>query len=764
MLDVLKSIVEEVNSTESFRDVLNLIVHRVRASMGTGICSVYLYDAVDDSYVLRATEGLTPESVGTIRLKKGEGLVGLVAARAEPVNLEFADQHPNFAFFPETGEEKFRSFLGAPIIHQREVLGVLIVQQVNGRRFDQSEEAFLVTISAQLATAIAHAKATGEFATLSLPPGQLENAERIFSGIASAPGVAIGQGVVISQTTDLKAVPRRPAKDISEELSKFKQAINKTRQDIERLEEDFSDKLSQEEHALFDVYIRMLDDHSLGGEVVRKIKDGLSAQSAWSQIILEHVKLFRSMDDEYLSARAEDVADLGRRVLANLQKSNTGPVDYPDNTVLIGEELSAATFTEVPIEKVVALVSLKGSANSHLAIIGRALGIPTIMGAVDLPWTKLDGQDIIVDGNQGKIISCPGWDLFQAYEAQYQAQRSLADDLEWLRNEPCITADDCPLTLWINTGLRVDALMSSDQGAEGVGLYRTEIPYLMLDRFPSEEEQRRIYREQLELFSPRPVTMRSLDIGGDKALPYFPIVEANPFLGWRGIRITLDHPEIFLLQIRAMMRASEGLNNLRILLPMITNIDELTSSIKLVQQAFNELTEEEGLPLVRPELGVMIEVPAAVYQVRAIAEHVDFLSVGTNDLTQYLLAVDRNNPRVAGLYQSFHPAILRALSEIAKGAQEKGKPVSVCGEMAGDPLGSVILVALGYRVLSMSSVSLLKVKAMLRNIEVKKAEEVLAEAMELQCPDEVKALFAKAFTNDYTARLLDTGLVATDHH
>ena len=752
MLDVLRTIVQEINSARDSQEILRLIVHRVRSSMETGICSVYLYDEQDNSYVLRATEGLNQEAVGSVKLKKGDGLVGLVAARAEPVNLEFADQHPKFALFPETGEEKFRSFLGAPIIHQREVLGVLIVQQLDGRRFDESEEAFLVTISAQLAGVIAHARAMGELVDLSSP--STVSSERSYRGVPSAPGVALGKALVIAEAADLKAVPERQADNIDEELDLFRSALQETKRDMERLESSFEDKLNAEEHELFGVYVRMLDDHSMGGEVIGRIKQGLTAQSAWSQVVLEHVGLFSGMNDEYLRERAEDVSDLGKRVLAHLQQSSKKPVHYPDNIILIGEELSAAVFAEVPVEKVAGMVSIKGSANSHLAILGRAMGIPTVMGAVDLPWTKLDGLLVVVDGHQGQIVSQPGEDMLGIYQQQLEAQQELEENLQVLRDAPCVSADNCSIALWVNTGLRLDALLSLDHGAEGVGLYRTEVPFLLHDRFPSEEEQRKIYREQLELFAPRPVTMRTLDIGGDKALPYFPIEEANPFLGWRGIRITLDHPELFLLQVRAMMRASEGLDNLRIMLPMISNMDELDTALGLIQQAYQELTQEERLDLKMPQLGVMIEVPAAVYQVEAISRKVDFLSVGTNDLTQYLLAVDRNNPQVAGLYNSCHPGLLHALKLIADGAAATGKPVSVCGEMAGEPLGAVILLALGYRVLSMSSTSLLKVKAMLQSVTVGKAQAVLEKALQLDCPDQVKACFEEAFTTPETERLL----------
>lgn len=754
MLESLRSIVQEVNAARDFRAVLDIIVSQVKASMDTGICSVYLRDAKQQDFVLMATRGLNPDSVGQVRLKAGEGLVGMVARKAEPINLEYADQHPNYAYFPETGEKAFNAFLGAPIIHHRKVMGVLIVQRSDRKPFDEGEEAFLVTVSAQLAGVIAHADATGELARLTTlkQPGDVD--ELIFTGVPSAPGVAIGTAVVIAPASNLNAVPLRYSADIEGQEKLFRAALKATKKDMKDLGNGLVDKLNEEERALFDVYIRMLDDKSLGGEVIEKIKEGFTAQSAWSQVVLDHVSRFERMEDAYLRERAADVKDLGRRVLGYLQKSGGSAPEYPDNMVLVGEELSATTFADVPLEKVAAMVSVKGSSNSHMAILGRAIGIPTVMGAVDLPWNELDGRELIVDGHRGHVVMSPTEQLISLYRAQLEEERLLAEDLKTLQDAPCITMDNCTVALWVNTGLRLDAKLSLDRGAEGVGLYRTEIPFLMHDRFPSEEEQRKVYREQLAMFNPRPVTMRTLDIGGDKDLPYFPIDEANPFLGWRGIRVTLDHPEIFLLQVRAMLRASEGLNNLRIMLPMISNLHELESAKALVDQAYGELTEEEGLVLVKPKIGAMIEVPAAVYQAEEIAAKVDFLSVGTNDLTQYLLAVDRNNPRVAELYHSFHPSLLRALKMVVEGAGRAGKSVSVCGEMAGDPVGAVLLVALGFRILSMSANNLLRVKAILRQVSVAEVQALLSEIVKLEDAVMVKAYLEKSISTPEIDRLV----------
>ena len=717
MLEPLRRIVQEVNAAPDFSTVLEIIVERVKAAMNTGMCSIYLLDPVSKRYILSATRGLLPESVGKVAMTTDEGLVGLVASRAEPVNLEHAETHPRFAYFPETGEERFSSFLGAPIIHQREVLGVLVVQQQERRRFDESEEAFLITVSAQLAGVIAHAEATGELVRITAP-GADTGPSAVYPGIASAPGIGIGHAVVVSSPADLYAVPKRRSDDTPGELEQFRRALEKTQQDVHDTKNELKGILSTEELEMFDVYLRMLEDRSLGGEVIALINEGFTAQSAWSQVVIEHIRTFSRMESEYLRERASDVRDLGRRVLEHLQQQTSRPAArvYPENTILIGEDLAAPHLAEVPFEHLRGIVSVRGSHNSHMAIIGRAMGIPTVMGAVDLPWADLEEQRIIVDGHMGHILVDPSPEVERAFAEVVRREQSLAADLLATRDEPSITACGAEIGLWVNTGLRVDAKLSLEMGAAGVGLYRTEIPFFLQERFPSEEEQRQIYRDQLLIYAPCPVTMRTLDIGGDKALPYFPINEENPFLGWRGIRVTLDHPEIFLAQIRAMMRASEGTDNLRILLPMISSLEEVDSSLALIARAYTELTVEEGYRIEMPKVGVMIEVPAAVYQTRELAQRVDFLSVGTNDLTQYLLAVDRNNPRVAALYHGYHPALLKALCHIVAEAEALGREVSVCGELAGDPMGAVLLVGLGYRTLSMSAANLLRVKAVLRQL------------------------------------------------
>ncbi|MCJ8337439.1 MAG: phosphoenolpyruvate--protein phosphotransferase [Pseudomonadales bacterium] len=735
MLKLLRKIVTEVRAESDLEAVLKLIVCRIQEGMNTQVCSIYLKDTTNQRLILRATEGLHQKSIGS-SLSQHEGVVGLVANRAEPVNTDDIEQHPSYCFVPGTGEERYHSFLGVPIIYQRKVLGVLVIQQFDGRRYKEAEESFLVTVSAQLAGIIIQAEASAAVTVTKLH--KKYQVDRCFIGVSGSPGIAIGKMVVVSESAELDSVAERQIEDTDTEVRSFESALEHVRSDIRSASARLAQKLGEQEQALFDVYLRMLEDNSLAGEIVKRITQGNWAQWALSSVVLEHCRQFDMMDDPYLKERASDIRDLGKRILAYLQEQK-GPqsIDLAEGSVLVAEELSPAMLGEIHTDNLLGLISVKGSGNSHAAILARSMGIPTVMGAVDLPYKKLSGRTVVLDGHSGRLYLNPSQELLQIYQAQLEQEQQQEAELDVLKMLPAETQDGVTMPLWVNTGLIADVQRALDKGAEGIGLYRTEIPFMIRNVFPSEHEQTQIYTKQLEAFAPRPVTMRTLDIGGDKSLNYFPIEEENPFLGWRGVRVTLDHPEIFLVQIRAMLRANDSYGNLRIMLPMVTSINEVTESIALIDQAVRELCEE-GLKVERPPVGVMIEVPAALYLTRVFARHVDFISVGSNDLTQYLLAVDRNNPRVASLYSSYHPAVLQALKYIVKEAQKEQVDVSICGEMAADPAGALLLMAMGYNYLSMNANNIPRIKSVIRNCNFSEARVMLKKVLRLSDIEEIK--------------------------
>jgi len=740
MLEHLLQIVQEVNKAPDLEKALAIITQRVKRAVGADVCSVYLTDFQKREHVLQATVGLNPEAVGKVRLPLNRGLIGLISERAEPVNLDDASVHPRYMFINETWEKRFRGFLGVPIIQNRRVLGVLVLRRREPRRFGDDDLTLVVTIASQLAGAITHARASGELARLQ---GSDDLPGRFLQGLAAAPGIAIGTAVVAYPLADLAAVPDRIAKDPQREERAFLEAVAAVVQELDQVAARVGAALRPEDQALFDAWRLMLESDVLIDPILARIRAGQWAPAALRYVIADHERAFEAMEDPYLQERASDVRDLGRRILMRLQNLEAAPLSYGPDTILVGEEISALQLAAIPRECLVGVVSTRGSSFSHVAILARGFGVPVVMGVADLPVGRLEGKEMVVDGYRGRVYLAPGPVVRGEYQRLRDDDRALTNELENLRSLPAETTDGYTLPLYLNSGLVSENRPMELEQADGIGLYRTELPFLVRDRFPGETAQYTNYRQALETFHPRPVTIRTLDIGGDKPLPYFPIEETNPFLGWRGIRITLDHPDIFLTQARALLRANVGLGNLNILLPMISSIGEVNEAKKLLRRARDEILDE-GVEIPMPPIGVMIEVPAAVYLAEALAERVDFLSVGTNDLTQYLLAVDRNNSHVAKLYDELHPAVLRALELIIQGARAHGREVSICGEMAGNPLAVPLLIGMGVHALSMSAGSLLRVKWVVRSFSRANARELLNSARLCEDASCVKRLMTEA--------------------
>lgn len=742
MLEQLRRIVQEVNAAPDLAQALDIIVARVRQSLSVDVCSVYLTVPGEEVLQLMATEGLNPESKGSVRLHFNEGLVGLVAQRAEPVNLDNAPDHPRYKYFPETGEERYHAFLGVPIVHQRKLQGVLVVQQRTQRRFDEEYAAFLITLAAQIAGAISHAEMSGEITALR---GKPAHQDLFTSGVSGAPGVVVGLARVVYAKADLDAVPERVAENPEEERVRFLEAVAQVRADLSDIKSKLHDRLSPEERVLFDAYSLMLSGDTLVERTLELIAQGQWAQGALRASVRESVHAFEEMENDYLRERASDIRDLGRRVLMRLQRGDTDTRECPECTILVGDDISVTELGDIPLQRLGGIVSGHGSGSSHMAILARAMGIPAVMGVADLPVDRLDGCEIVVDGYLGRVFIAPSPQIKREYERLASEERQLTQELLEFADQPAETADGVRVPVYINSGLLAEASSAWQAGSDGIGLYRTEFPFIIREHFPGEEEQFDIYRQVLATVYPRPATLRTLDVGGDKPLPYFPVEEANPFLGWRGIRITLDHPEIFLTQLRAMLRASEGLNNLQVLLPMVSSVSQVDEALLLLERAWLELLDEQ-VSAVMPKIGVMVEVPSAVYMAEEIARKVDFLSVGTNDLVQYLLAVDRNNASVASLYQSLHPAVLRALRQVVEGAHRAGKPVSICGEMASDPGAAMLLLGMGVDSLSVSVAALAKIKWTLRSFVSSELSALFERAMEICEPDHVRQLLNDALT------------------
>ena len=741
MLATLRRIVQEVSAAPDLPKALAITVNRIRDTMRVAACTIYLADEDNRNYVLMATAGLNPQAVGRVRLNRGEGLVGLVAERQEPINLEDAPYHPRFHPVCEVGEEAYHAFLGAPLIQYRRVLGVLLVQDTAARQFQPDEVDFLVTIAAQLASILNHAILSGATQELLDP---LTTGVRALRGVPGAPGVAMGIVAVPHLLADLDDVPDRPAQDLAAEEAALHAAIATVEQELCAASDRLAPLLPPTEQALFAVYRMMLSSDSLIGDALAGIRAGHWAPAAWRDAVLARVQLLEQAEDPYLSARAEDIRALGQRVLHCLRAAPLHTLEpAAEHCVLVAEEMSVAHLAAVPPERLAGIVCLRGSALSHVALLARAMGIPAVMGLGDRPLGRFEGSAIIVDGYRGRMYLNPDPATRAEYQRIMTADAKLSAELGGLRDLPAETRDGYRIPLYAKAGLPTDVATARAVGAEGIGLYRTEFAFMVRESFPSEDEQYQLYREMLAAFAPWPVVMRTLDIGGDKTLPYFAIVENNPFLGWRGMRFTLDHPDIFLTQLRALLRANIGLDNLRILFPMITTVEEVDEALRLLARAEREL-REDGHAVAHPPVGVMIEVPSAAWQTEQLARRVDFLSVGTNDLTQYLLAVDRDNPRVANLYDSLHPAMLKTIAHIIEHSHRAGRPVNLGGEMASDPGAAVLLLGMGVDGLNPSAVSVPRVKWAIRGFTRDAARELARRALELDTVRQIRRLLDDA--------------------
>ncbi len=711
-LNTIHKIVKSIDRSTDLSTALNNLVQGIHDALHVDVCSLYLSDNTSDMNILMATHGLNMEAVGKVEISYSEGLVGLVTQTGETVNIENAPSHPRFKYIPEAGEDPYFSFLGVPINHHGEHLAVLVVQQESARRFGDQEIAFLTTLAAMIAGNIAFAKARGLIEEL-LSGTKTSGGQ--FMGIAGAPGITIGEGVVLYDPVDLLSVPNRYSTNPEREETQFRAAIEKAVIELQNVSQLYENKLPEADRLLFDAYALIASDKELIKANIKRIHEGNWAPGALRETIEEYAQQFENMDNEYMRERANDMLDIGNRILGYLQSEADFDRDFPDKVILIGENLGPLDLSKVPGDKLVGIVSGHGSGYSHVAILAHALNIPAVLGfSGQIPLSKLDGNKLIIDGYTGQLIVAPSEPELQAYEETIASEAELRKDLTQLNDKPAETLDGYRIRLYTNMGLLTRVTHLIDVATEGIGLYRTELPFMVKDNFPSEEEQYTIYREIIEAYAPRPVTLRTLDAGGDKVLPYFKFKEPNPFLGWRGIRVTLDHPEIMLGQLRAMLRASKGYENLKILLPMISNLDELDRSIRFIHRAHDQVTAK-GVKIKFPQIGAMIEVPSAVYQIKQIAKRVDFVSVGTNDLIQYLLAIDRNNELVAKLFDPLHPAFLMALSDITKAAKKYNKHLSICGEAAGDPLLTILLIALGVDSLSLSAGDLLRVKSVIRS-------------------------------------------------
>jgi len=765
-LTILEDISTLISHSHDLQETLNSIVATVAERMGTEVCSLYILDQRKERLTLHATMGLDPESVGKVAMAIGEGLTGLVIERMKPVMVIDAPAHPRYKYFPETHEEHFHSFLGVPLIENKMPSGVLVVQTSRRREFSRDEIRLLTTISAQAASVIVQARLADslrikeeerqEFqkrmnaAMRKLRSYEGKRRERAakghlkwrgrLTGLAASPGFGRGKAFVLEPRMNLSSIKKKKASSPQREIERFRGAVENGIEQINVVKNRMGTLISKEEGAIFDVYRLILEDPAIIQQIETQIrKKGYAAEYAIRVVFERYLQTISQIDDDYLRARTTDVKDAAQRLLENLSGTQGRQIEIPKDAVLVAEDLSPADLSTLEGDKFKGIVLATGGVTSHASILAKSFEIPGVVAVDGLMDSVHQGDLVIVDGNSAVVYVNPNHEIIREYDRLELDYLKLNRELDGLKNLPAETLDGHRVSLYANIGLLSDVALAHLHGAQGIGLYRTEIAFLAHRDFPSEEEQFALYKRVVEAMAGKPVTIRTLDIGADKYPSYMRSVgsEPNPFLGWRSIRISLEVEEIFKIQLRAILRAGD-LGRVRLLVPMVSSLEEIHKIKELLEEVKEDL-KREGTPHDRQmELGVMVEVPAAVQLADRFLREVDFLSIGTNDLIQYILAVDRSNRKVANLYEPLHPAVLAALTSTIEAGKREGKRVGLCGEMAGDPLFALLLLGMGLEEFSMGALYVPVVKKAIRSISYQAAKSTAQIVLQMDTVAEIK--------------------------
>jgi phosphotransferase system, enzyme I, PtsP len=697
----------------------------IAANMVAEVCSVYVL-RVDSTLELYATEGLNKSAVHQTVLRADEGLVGLVASEANPINLSDAQNHPAFSYRAETGEEIYHSFLGVPVLRAGNTLGVLVVQNRARRTYTEEEEEALQTTAMVLAEMIA----SGELSAIA-KPGAEPAARRPLqlSGLSLNEGIALGHVVLHEPRV---VITNFIADDVPKELKRLEAAVETMRSDLDVLLERGEIADTGEHRDVLEAYRMFAYDRGWVHRLEEAVATGLTAEAAVERVQSDTRARMLRATDPYLRERLHDLDELANRLMHQLLGKDYAPARdrLPENAVLVARSMGPAALLDYDRKRLRGLVLEEGGPNSHVAIVARALGIAAVGTVENATGVADPGDAIIVDGTTGDVHMRPSPDMEKAYveRVRLRARRQL--QYLSLREKPCVTKDGEKVALMINAGLAVDLPHIEETGAVGIGLFRTELQFMVAASLPRAAEQFSLYRSVLDAAGDKPVTFRTLDIGSDKILPYMRNVEEeNPALGWRAIRLGLDRPGLLRSQIRALLRAAGG-RDLNLMFPMIASVEEFDEARSLVERELTHLRRHGHKLPERVEVGTMVEVPSLLYQLDELLERVDFVSIGSNDLVQFLYAADRGNSRVAARFDAISAPVLRALKGIVEKCRLHGKPASVCGELASHPIGALALVGLGYRSLSLSPSAIGPVKAMLLDLNAGKAATLIAHLIE----------------------------------
>ena len=724
---VLRRLRDVMAGQGTAQERLNTIVRIIAADMVAEVCSCYIMRA-GEVLELFATEGLRPEAVHRTRLRVGEGLVGAIAATARPLALADAQSHPDFAYRPETGEEIFHSLMGVPILRSGRVLGVLVVQNRTPRNYTEDEIEALQTI----AMVLAELAASGELVNplerqqetgLGQLPLRLE-------GIKLNGGLAIGQAVLHQPQIVIKQVV---AEDSNAELARLRRAVATMQSAIDDLLAASDVAPGGEHRDILETYRMFAADHGWLHRITEAVESGLTAEAAVQKVQSDMRVRMGQMTDPYLRERLADLEDLANRLQQHIagRPPTAAAAELPDEFILVARIMGPAELLDYDRRRLKGVVLEEGSPSAHVAVIARALDIP-VVGRVRDVINRVEGGDlIVVNGDEAAVLVRPSEDVQQAVSNRIKTKLGQRLQYESLRDLPAETKDGVRIDLQLNAGIFVDLPYLDETGATGIGLFRTELQFMLRDKFPTVAQQTSLYRRVIDQARERPVTFRTLDIGGDKLLPYMDeIADENPAMGWRAIRIALDRPAMLRQQLRALIRAAAG-KPLRVMFPMVATVAEFDAARAVLDLELDRQRKDGTEMPAKVEVGLMFEVPALLWQLPSLFERADFISVGTNDLVQFLFASDRGNPRLAERYDALSQPVLRVLGEIASACAARPIPVSVCGEMAGQPLDAMVLVGLGFRTLSMGPASIGPVKAMIRSLDLAALSEFIRSLTEV---------------------------------
>lgn len=744
ILLALRKIIQEVSSKKSFEDAINTLVDLIRDATNADCCSLYLLSSRKSILKLAATEGLQKDSIGKATLQIGEGLVGLVAQKQELINLANAPDHPNFKYLPDVGEDEYQSFLGVPVINQGELLGVLVIQCKENRVFGEQEETLLITLSAQIASIIS--------ITRTIKENEDFRVSR-YKGKTGSGSIAIAQAVVWKPPVTFETIQimYSDEKDIQSEL--FHQTIFQLQMEMDRanlyLQENSHSKASS---GYMSGYGIMLDDPTFEDEVDNEIfENGYVAASAIKVVTMRRIK---AAENDGYKEKIRDMRDFASILITRLVHLAPKETELSSPVVLVVQSMPAALVAEMTKDKIAGFICIDSATSSHTAILARDLGIPAVIG-VNIDINDVDGRTIIVDGQNAEVLIDPSSSLIDEYMQLIAASKKQNDLFNAGKYEKAVTQDNKEICIQLNAGLNHDDDDLPEQ-TDGIGLYRTEISFMLCDSLPSEDQQVGWYRNLLSQFKGLPVCMRTLDVGGDKSLSYLPIEENNPALGWRGVRVCIDQPNILKTQLRAMLIANKDFGNLEIMIPMVSRLEEVVIVKRLLNEAIYEIEEETGAKIPRPRFGVMIEVPCVAFMLDELASECDFFSIGSNDLISYLFAADRANPKVSKLFDAFNPAAVRCFKYLIDRANSLQRPIAVCGEIAGSPIGCMLLMSLGYTRLSMNYSQISMVKYIVKNINLQDLQSVGKQAMALNSSVKIKQLYIEYAKSKGLYSVIDT--------